>query len=73
MIQPVPHRESREPLASSTELEAACQRAVHEAVIRNAQFGLPAVGCENGQITFWPPERVLAEIATTTNEGQLDS
>ena len=73
MIQPVSRRDSCEQPVSAAEIEAACQRAVHEAVIRNARLGLPAVGCENGQITFWPPERVLAELATTTGEGRIDS
>ena len=56
----------------SADLEHAFQIGIREALVRNAKLGFPAVGCENGQIVRWSPERVLAEFAAevaTPNVG----
>lgn len=62
MIQPIPRVEPKKLDMPPAEFERHCQRAAQESVIRNAKLGFPAVSCENGQIVFSSPERVLAEF-----------
>ncbi len=73
MIQPIPHTESKPLDMPPDEFERICQRAAREAVVRNARLGFPAVSCENGQIVYWSPERVLAEFATTPDKAPSNS
>ncbi len=69
MIQPTPQSGSNSPKVSPAEVEAACQRAVRETLIRNARLGFPAVSGENGQVVYWQPERVLAELGDGSQTG----
>ena len=73
MSQPIPHSESKPLDMPSAEFERICEQAAREAVVRNARLGFPAVSCENGQIVFCSPERVLAELNETTGKEQIDS
>lgn len=65
MIQPVLPSEVPVADVKPSDVEAAIRRGVHEALIRSAKLGFPAVGFENGRIVFWPPERVLTELDAT--------
>lgn len=72
MIQPVPRVEPKKLDMPPAEFERLCQRAAQESVIRNAKLGFPAVSCENDQIVFSPPERVLAELGVPMNAEAND-
>lgn len=63
MIQPITPRPAAFSVVTAAEVEEAFRRGIREALVRNARLGFPAVGCENGQIVHWSPERVLAEFA----------
>ena len=65
MIQPVKPRPAAFSDVTPAEVEAAFRRGIREALIRSAKLGFPAVGYENDKVVYWPPERVLAEFATT--------
>ena len=62
MIQPALQKSISIDDVCSTEIEAAFQAGIREALIRDARLGFPAVSGENGEVVFWPPERVLAEL-----------
>lgn len=63
MIQPLKPASVPFDEVLSADLEQAFQEGIREVLVRNAKLGFPAVGCENGQIVRWSPERVLAEFA----------
>ena len=73
MIQPIPRPEPKRLDMSDAEFERICQRAAREAVVRNAKLGFPAVSCENGQIVFSQPERVLAEFAAEVAQSKVSA
>jgi hypothetical protein len=73
MIQPIPRTEAKPLDMSDAEFERICQRAAREAVVRNAKLGFPAVSCENGQIVFSPPERVLAKFSTEAAQAKIST
>lgn len=73
MIQPIPRVEPKKLDMPAAEFERICQSAARESVIRNAKLGFPAVSCEEGQIVFTSPEKVLAEFAAEASQPKVNS
>jgi hypothetical protein len=69
MIQPAPQKSISIDDVLSAEIEAAFQDGIRESLIRDARLGFPAVSGENGQVVYWPPERVLAELGDGSHAG----